>query len=377
VALVHDYLNQRGGAERVFRHIADLYPSAPIYTSLFDRAATGDLIDAARVHTSRLQWFPGSTRYFRLLAPLYPAAFEAFDLSAYDTIVSTTTAWAKGVRFRPDAVHVCYIHTVSRFAFAYDQYVAGFTGGPRGRFAPLARAMVGRLVAWDKEAALRPTAFIANSRNVARRVRAYYGREAFVAHCPVDIERFTVGPGDGDYYLVVSRLLPYKRIELAIAAAALANVRLLVVGSGPARVALEKAAAGTRTDFAGQLSDEDLRGVMGRARAIVVPGEEDYGLVPLEANAAGRPAIAYGRGGALETIRPGVTGEHFAEATALSLAQTLRRFDPDRYDPATLRAHAESFGPEPFKARFAALIGEIVRSGPGARPALRDIAQYR
>ena len=348
----------------MFRHLADLYPQAPIYTSLFDAAATGDLVAAQRVRTSLLQKLPGSKAYFRLLAPLYPAAFESFDLSAYDTIVSTTTAWAKGVRFRSDAVHVCYIHTVSRFAFAYDRYVGGLTGGRRSLLGPLARSVVGRLVAWDRDAAARPTAFIANSRNVAERVRAYYGREAFVAHCPVDVDRFTIGPGDGDYFLVVSRLLPYKRIELAIAAAARAKVRLLVVGAGPARAALETAALGTRTQFLGAVSDADLRVVMGRARAIVLPGEEDYGLVPLEANAAGRPALAYGRGGALETIVPGVTGEHFFADTPESLAELLAGFDPTAYDPAVLRAHAESFGPEPFKARFSALVDEIVR---GAR----------
>ncbi|GAC1306080.1 MAG: glycosyltransferase [Vulcanimicrobiaceae bacterium] len=332
------------------------------------------MIAPARVRTSLLQALPQSNRYFRALAPFYPAVFEAFDLSAYDTIVSTTTSWAKGVRFRPDAVHACYIHTVSRFAFAYDQYVGGLTGGPRGAFAPLARAVVGRLVAWDREAARRPTAFIANSRNVAARVRAYYGREAFVQHCPVDLDRFEVGPGDGDYFLVVSRLLPYKRVDLAIAAAALADVRLVVVGAGPARASLEAAAVGTRTEFLGPVSDAELRTVMGRARAIVLPGEEDYGLVPLEANASGRPAIAYGAGGALETIRAGETGEYFHDSDPRSLAAVLRSFDADRYDPATLRRHAESFGPEPFKRRFAALVDEIVRLGPGARPARGDVA---
>ncbi|MBD5634794.1 MAG: glycosyltransferase, partial [Candidatus Eremiobacteraeota bacterium] len=209
IALVHDYLNQRGGAERVFRHVADLYPEAPVYTSLFDRRVTGDLVAAARVRTSALQRFPGASRYFRYLAPLYPAAFESFDLSAYDTIVSTTTAWAKGVRFRPGAVHVCYIHTVSRFAFAYDDYVGGFG------LAGLARPMVRRLIAWDREAATRPTAYIANSENVARRVRRYYGRDAFVVPCPVDLERFALRrDGPGDYAVVVSRLLPYKRVDL-------------------------------------------------------------------------------------------------------------------------------------------------------------------
>ncbi len=345
----------------MFRHVADLYPGAPVYTSLYDPAATGDLVAPERVRTSALQRLPGASRYFRYLAPLYPRAFEGFDLSAFDLIVSTTTSWAKGVRFRPDAVHVCYIHTVSRFAFAYEQYVGGLTS------LSLARPVVARLVAWDREAARRPTAFIANSHNVAARVKQYYGRDSAVAHCPVDVDRFAVGAGAGDYLLVVSRLLPYKRVDLAIEACRLAGVRLLVAGTGPAERALKTRAAGTRTEFLGPISDAELRRIMGDARAVILPGEEDYGLVPLEANASGRPAIAFGRGGALETIRPGITGEHFAEATPESLAEVLRTFDPDRYDPGVVRAHAESFGPEAFKRRFATLVDEIVRSGPRPR----------
>jgi len=221
VALVHDYLNQRGGAERVFAHIARAYPDAPVYTALFDAKATGDLVDASRVRTSALQRVPFARRGFRLLAPFYPAAFEHFDLSSYDLIVSSTTAWAKGVRFRPDAVHVCYINTVSRFAFAYDDYVGGFGA------ARFARPLVARLTEWDRRAAQRPTAYIANSQNVADRVRRYYGRGARVLHCPVDVDRFSVGGGLGGYFLVVSRLLPYKRVEIAV------DVAPLLVEGGP------------------------------------------------------------------------------------------------------------------------------------------------
>jgi glycosyltransferase involved in cell wall biosynthesis len=348
----------------VFRHIAEAYPDAPIYTSLFEREATGDLVDAARVRTSALQMLPFSNRYFRLLAPLYPAAFESFDLTAYDVVLSSTTSWSKGVRVRPGATHVCYINTVSRFAFAYDSYVGGFAAG----FGALARPLIGPLVAWDRRAAMRPSAYVANSRNVARRIRKYYGREAYVLHCPVDVDRFTVGEGAGGFYLVVSRLLPYKRVDLAIAACALAGAPLIVVGSGPAEAALKAAAVGTRTEFLGSLSDAQLREVMGNARAVILPGEEDYGLVPLEANAAGRPALAYGRGGALETIEPGLTGEHFAEPTPASLAAVMERFEPDRYDPARLRAHAERFGPERFKRSLRAIVDEVVssRSSPAA-----------
>lgn len=357
-ALVHDYLNQRGGAERVFRHVADLYADAPIYTSLYDGRVVGDLVAASRVRTSALQRLPAASRYFRFLAPLYPRAFESFDLSPYDLVVSTTTAWAKGVRVRPDAVHVCYIHTVSRFAFDYERYVGGFGLGA------LARPLVERLIAWDLRAAALPTVFIANSRNVARRISKYYGREALVQHCPVDVDRFSVGDGSGDYYLVVSRLLGYKRVDIAIDASRLANVRLVIVGDGPARAALERRAAGSRAEFAGSLSDAELRGVMGRARAVILPGEEDYGLVPLEANASGRPAIAYGRGGALETIVPGVTGEYFDEQSPESLALVLDRFASEKYDSLALRAHAETFSPARFKERFAALVASVVRSGP-------------
>ncbi len=306
------------------------------------------------MRTSFLQQVPFASRAFRFLAPFYPAAFESFDLSGYGLIVSTTTAWAKGVRVPPGSVHVCYIHTVSRFAFDYERYVGGFGIGR------IARPVVGGLVAWDRRAAERPTAFIANSRNVAARIRTYYGREAFVVPCPVDVERFTVGEGGGAYVLVVSRLLSYKRIDLAIDACRLANVPLKIAGAGPARAALEARARGTKTEFLGPVSDADLRELMMRARAIVLPGEEDFGLVPLEANAAGRPAIAYGRGGALETIVPGVTGEHFAEHTPASLANVLAAFDPARYDPRRLRAHAETFAPERFKARFQACVDRIV-----------------
>jgi len=308
-------------------------------------------------------------RGFRYLAPFYPAAFEGFDLSGYDVVVSSTTAWAKGVRVAPGAVHVCYINTVSRFAFDYERYVGGFGIGA------LARPMVARLVAWDARAAQRPTAYVANSANVAARVLRSYGRRARVLHCPVDLDRFSIGRGDGDYFVVVSRLLPYKRVDLAIAACSMLGVPLKIVGVGPAERALRARAGGTRTEFLGALSDVALNEVLGRARAAIVPSEEDYGLVPLEANACGRPVIAYGAGGALETIVPGTTGEHFgtnvAFPTAEALALVLTAFDPWRYDPAVLRAHAETFSPARFTTSLRALVDEAVALGPQ----VRDFAQ--
>ncbi|MGH7660215.1 MAG: glycosyltransferase [Vulcanimicrobiaceae bacterium] len=362
VALVHDYLNQRGGAERVFAHIAAAWPEAPVYTALYDANSCGDLVAASRVRTSFLQHVPLGRRFFRALAPLYPAAFEAFDFSGYDLIVSSTTAWAKGVIFPPSAVHVCYINTPSRFLFEYDRYVGGLGAGT------IAKPVIGMLAAWDRRAAMRPTAFIANSQNVAQRVRAHYGRDAFVLPCPVDVDRFSLAGGDGEYFLIVSRLLPYKRVELAIEAARIAGVRLLVAGEGPMLETLQRLARGTPADVLGWVSDDKIASLLAGAKAVIVPGEEDFGLVPLEAAACGRPAIALRRGGALETIVEGVTGEFFERPDAESLAAALRAFDRNRYQPERLRAHAQQFAPHRFAERLRGLIGEIVQYGEdGAR----------
>lgn len=337
----------------MFAHIAAAFPGAPVYTSLYDSRKTGDLVAGHPVRTSALAKLPLSNRYFRALAPFYPRAFEAFDFSEYDTIVSSTTSWAKGIRVPPGAVHVCYINTVSRFLFAYDEYVGGF--GMR----QLARPLVKRIVAWDRIASTRPTAYVANSRNVAARIKEYYGRDALVLHCPVDVDRFTPGAGEGGYFFIASRLLPYKRIDLAIRACAIANVKLLVAGTGPAEQALRALARGTTTTMLGFVSDAELNRLLGNATAALLPGEEDFGLVPLEAAAAGRPAIAYRAGGALETVRPGVTGEFFEERDPQSLAAVLRAFDATRYDAGALRAHALDFSPEKFKTALRALVAGV------------------
>ena len=350
LALVHDYLNQRGGAERVFASIARAWPDAPVYTALYDERVTGDWVPRSRVHTSFLARVPFANRGFRFLAPWYPRAFEAFDFSAFDTIVSTTTAWAKGIRFPPSAIHVCLVHTVSRFLFNYDEYVGGF--GLR----TVARPVVNRLVAWDRRAAMRPTKLLANSRNVADRIQRYYGRESEVLFPPVDVDRFSAGSGAGDYFFVASRLLPYKRVDLAIRAAAQAGVKLLVAGDGPARDALERDAAGTTATLLGYVDDARMNELMGNARAVILPGEEDFGLVPVEAAAAGRPTIAYRGGGAVETVIEGVTGEFFDAPAAEALAQALRDFRPERYDAARLRAHAEAFSVPRFLERLSAIV---------------------
>jgi glycosyltransferase involved in cell wall biosynthesis len=244
---------------------------------------------------------------------------------------------------------VCYINTVSRFAFAYDRYVGALAPPP-------ARAIVDRLVRWDLRAAQRPTLFVANSRNVAQRVARYYGRDSEVLHCPVDVDRFTIGRGEGDYFFIASRLLPYKRIDLAVDAARLAGARLLVAGTGPAEAALRERARGSRVEFLGYVDDERRNALMGASRAVILPGEEDFGLVPLEAAAAGRPSIALRAGGALETIVEGRTGRFFDEAAPASLAAVLADFDDAPFDPLRLRAHAETFAPDRFVERLRAIV---------------------
>ncbi len=341
-------MNQRGGAERVFAHIARAWPEAPVFTALYDERVCGDLVPKGRVRVSALARVPFANRYFRYLAPFYPGAFERFDFSGFDTIVSSTTAWAKGIVVPAGAVHVCYMNTVSRFAFAYDAYVR------HALVAPVVR----RLVAWDARAAQRPTAIVANSSNVAARIRTYYGRDSLVLHCPVDVKRFTVGSGNGEYFVVVSRLLSYKRVEIAIEAAKIACVPLLVAGTGPAERDLRSLARGTTTTMLGYVDDARLNTLLGNARAAIVPGEEDFGLVPLEAAAAGRPTIAFRGGGALETVIEGTTGTFFDDATPESLAAALRAFDASRFDARRLREHAERFSPEGFTASLRKIVDD-------------------
>jgi glycosyltransferase involved in cell wall biosynthesis len=306
------------------------------------------------VRLSFLSRIPGANRNFRYLAPLYPRAFETFDLRDYDLVLSSTSAWAKGVRARADAVHVCFIHTVSRFLFDYQRYLGGFG------VAALARPMVGALARWDIEAAKRPTRYVANSRTVQTRVREYYNRDADVVHSPADIDRFTVGTGSGDYFFIASRLLPYKRIDLAIEAADLARVKLLVAGDGPAMAQLRERARSSTTTLLGFVDDATVNQLMGNAIAAIVPGEEDLGLVPIEAAAAGRPTVAYRGGGACETVIEGETGTFFDEPHAASLAEILRSFDSQGYDARRLRAHAEAFSPARFIERFRTIVEQTI-----------------
>ena len=358
VAIVHDYLNQAGGAERVVESFHRIWPDAPVFTTIADREAMPPSLQDADLRVTWMQHLPAWKRHFRAYLPLYPLAIEGIDLRGYDVVVSSSSAWAKAARAGPGAVHVCYCHTPMRWVWDYDRYVA------REDFGALARLalppVIAGLRAWDVRTARRPTHIVVNSRVVQERVQRCWGRTSELLHPPIEAERFAVGTGAGRYHLVVSRLAHYKRIDLAVTAFTQLGLPLVIIGDGPARASLE-AMAGPNVRFRGRVADAGVADAMRECRGLVFPGEEDFGITPLEANASGRPVIAYGAGGALETVREGVTGVLFNAQTADALAGGVRRAAATTWDPIAIRRHAESFSATGFEARFRAIVEREAR----------------
>ena len=360
-ALVHDYLAQAGGAERVAAALHALYPDAPLFTSVYDPRETMPEFSGVNVQTSFLQRWPFSSRRFHKLAlPYFPAAFERFDFSGYDLVLSSSSSFAKGVVTPPETCHVCYCHTPSRFIWRQREYLH------QSRYARILATLIGPLLnslrSWDIESAQRVDYYVANSYNVARRIRKYYRRDvAAVVHPPVETARFApVPPAEvGSHFLVVSRLVNYKRIDLAVDACNKLQVPLRVVGDGPDLADLKRR-AGPTIQFLGKLSDAEVRAELARCRALIFPGEEDFGITPLECMASGRPVVAYGAGGALETVRDGETGLFFEEQTAESLAETLTLLSVLTFSPDALRRHALQFDSAVFEARMRCVIGNAL-----------------
>lgn len=364
VAIIHDYLNQYGGAERVLEALHALYPEAPVYTSLYDAEAMPEHFRSWDIRTSFMQRLPGWRTHYRRYFLLYPAAFERFDLSAYDLILSSSSAYAKGVIPRPGAVHVCYCHTPMRFAWRTSDYVERERiAGLQGAILPLALTYV-RL--WDVVTANRVDAFVANSQEVASRIRRYYRREAEIIPPPVDLPPYDPRPSD-DFYLAGGRLIPYKRIELIVEAFTHLRLPLKIFGDGRDRQRLERM-AGPTIEFLGWVDEPTRHALFARCRAFIFPGEEDFGITPLEAMAAGRPVIAFGAGGALETVVDGVTGRFFYEPSAAALAAAVAASRADRYDALAIRQYAEGFGRPLFLERMRALIDETIQAYEAPRP---------
>jgi glycosyltransferase involved in cell wall biosynthesis len=352
VAIVHDYLNQYGGAERVLEALHALYPDAPVFTSIYDPDAMPALYRRWDIRTSFIQRLPGWRRHFRRYFLFYPSAFESFDLSAYDLILSSSSAYAKGVIPRPGAVQICYCHTPMRFAWRTHDYVEREAiGGLQAAILPLALTY---LRTWDVVSTARVDAFAANSSEVAGRIKRYYGREATIVPPPVNLPPYTPRPPE-EFYLAGGRLIPYKRLELAVAAFTRLGLPLQIFGAGRDRERLQQL-AGPNVTFLGHVGEAERQMLFARCRAFIFPGVEDFGITPLEAMAAGRPVIAYAAGGALETMIDGVTGRFFYAQTPEALAEAVCADRDTVYDADRIRRHAETFDAPVFLRRMRNLI---------------------
>jgi glycosyltransferase involved in cell wall biosynthesis len=367
VALVHDWLTGMRGGEKVLEVLCELFPNADLFTLLHRRGSVSATIERHRVTTSFVQRLPFAAARYRSYLPLFPLAIEQFSFDGYDLVVSSSHCAAKAVVVPGRTRHIAYCHSPMRYA--WDQFGEYF--GP-DRVGPwmsrwVYRPMLARLARWDAATAPRVHRFVANSGHVAGRIRRYYNRASTVVYPPVDTNFFQPNPAATSAVppaapaLVVSALVPYKRVDRAIEACRLAKVPLRIAGDGPDRERLERE-SGDGVTFLGRISDEVLRDEYRAAGVVILPGEEDFGIVPLEAQACGRPVVALARGGALETVKNGHTGLLFPEPTAASLADTLRAAAGLRFDAASIRQHAEWFSREAHAARLRSVIDETMAS---------------
>lgn len=367
VALVHDWLTGMRGGEKVLDVLCELYPEADIFTLIHEPGRLNARIEGHRITTSVLQRFPALKRRYRHCLPLFPALIERFDFTGYDLVISSSHCVAKSVVVPPGTVHVCYCHSPMRYA--WDQFDAYFGVHRVGWLAHhlFYRPMLGLLARWDVRTAGRAGRFLANSRYVAGRIARYYSRVATVVYPPVDTTFYTPAPVEpGTHVLMVSALVPYKRIDLAIEATRLAGRSLRIVGEGPERARLE-AEGHPHVTFLGRLPDEAVREEYRRAAAVLLPAEEDFGIVPLEAQACGRPVIALGKGGALETVIDGETGVLVPDSEPDTWAAVLRDFDAGRFAPDAARRQAERFSRDACRAHLTAVIDETVAGGAARR----------
>jgi glycosyltransferase involved in cell wall biosynthesis len=356
VAITTDWMSNVGGGGRVLVQLHEMFPDAPVYTTICDPPNLPAEMRGWDIRTSFLQRVPFAVKRYQAFLPLMPLAFEQFDLREYDLVISASSACAKGVITRPDALHLCYCHTPCRYIWdLYHDYARDMRG--RVLFAGVAHW----LRVWDRLSADRVDHFVANSREVAGRIRKHYRRDSEVIFPPVDVDRIRPnGKSPEDFYLVVSRLVQYKRIDLAIEAAKRLGRRLIVVGDGPARRRLESI-AGTTVEFRGHLPDDEVADLMAGCRAFLFPGWEDFGIAPVEAQAAGRPVVAYGRGGALETVVDGVTGVLFEEQTVKAVVEAMIDIEARRIDSVACRRNAERFSAHLFREQVRQTVQEQLK----------------
>ncbi|HEY9636929.1 MAG TPA: glycosyltransferase [Coleofasciculaceae cyanobacterium] len=359
IALVHDYLTQRGGAERVFELLCKTYPQADIFTSLYQPETTINLGDRL-VRTTFVQNIPGAKKYFRLMAPFYFPAFRALDLQEYDLIISSSSSFAKAVRKRPGAYHICFCHNVTRFLWDTQTYLREYSTFQR--YYPILEKIFQIMRKVDLHYAQEPDLYIANSSVVAERIRKVYNKPSVVINYPINSSKFSFSSEKDNFYLVSSRLIAYKRIDVIIEAFNWLGWPLLIAGTGPDQERLESRAL-KNIQFLGYVSDTERCLLMAKARSVIVAALEDYGLVPVEANASGTPVIAYGRGGILDTQIPGQTGVFFQRQTPEAIHSALLDASKIAWDYEKIRTHALSqFSEEVFFKKVEKVIEEFCHS---------------
>ena len=369
VALIHDFLLDLRGAERVFAAICDAWPEADVFTAVYDEQGTEGRFADRSIRTSFLQRLRPTSRTFRPLLPFYPHAVESFDLRGYDTVISSSSAWAHGVLVDPGAVHVCYCHNPFRYAWT-EREATLRARGPVTR--PALRVLLSRWRQWDWIAAQRVDRYVANSRTTSERIRRYLGRESTVLHPPVELERFAPGPV-GAHYVVLAELMAHKRIDVAVEAFNRLGLPLMVIGDGPEGRRLRRLAGPTIT-FTGRIPDPQVAEILSGSRALVVTAVEEFGIAAVEALAAGRPVIALGEGGVRESVQPGVTGAFYDHNDPAALAATVLAFDALAVSAGACRADAERFGVRRFQSRLQEIVADAVSDErpprPGERPVL-------
>ncbi|MEX2145166.1 MAG: glycosyltransferase [Candidatus Spechtbacterales bacterium] len=358
VALVHDYLIQYGGAERVLEEFAYMFPKAPIYTLVYDEKATGRAFKGRDIRTSFLQKIPRRASSYKFFPLIMPMAVESFDLSDYDLVLSSSASFAKGVITREKSTHISYCHSPMRYAWLDYKKITGDTLYP-SYLEKLIPLIMPYMRIWDRQSAQRPDYIITNSNFIRRKLKKYYSRDAVVVYPPLNFEKFYIS-APKDYFLVVGRMVPYKRFDVAIKAFNDLKLPLKIIGTGPEYKKL-KSIAGPNIEFLGLVSEKDLARHYSEARAFVFPQEEDFGITAIESMASGRPVIAYGSGGALESVKEGETGIFFQERSAESLKEAVKKFENMDFDPQKIRKHAEKFDTIYFRRQIADFILQKIK----------------
>ncbi|GAC1654532.1 MAG: glycosyltransferase family 4 protein [Gemmatimonadaceae bacterium] len=366
VGLVHDYLLVMRGAERTFAAMAEHWPDAPIHTLLYDDAGTQGAFRIRDVRSSYLQHLRVGQAGFRRLLPFYTHAVEQLDMGGYDLLLSSSSAFAHGVQTEPGVLHICYCHTP--FRYAWHERARAIREAP-WPLRPVVAYALDRIRRWDLEVSGRVTHYIANSQICQRRIHDFYGRDAPIIHPPVEVDRFHIGSPQ-DYFLCVSEVVAHKRVELALEAAYVAGRRIKVVGTGPELERL-RACYGGRAEFLGRVNDAELADLYAHARAAILPNVEEFGIAAVEAQAAGRPVVAFDAGGAQETVVDGETGVLVPQQTVAAFAEALRETDFDRYDPYRIRKNATRFSKAEFQRKLSSevqrCIGEAGVTNPRSR----------